>query len=127
MVSLSEYDLKLYEDNTTNRMQESFKLFKEISNSKYFVNSSIILFLNKSDLFKEKIKTSPLNKYFPEYTGGDDFTQATTFIKEKFEELSSKMVITHITCATDSSNIKTVFEAVRTTILNNAAAGIHPL
>ena len=127
MVSLSEYDLKLYEDNTTNRMQESFKLFKEISNSKYFVNSSIILFLNKSDLFKEKIKTSPLDKYFPEYTGGDDFTQATTFIKEKFEELSSKMVITHITCATDSSNIKTVFEAVRTTILNNAAAGIHPL
>jgi len=119
VVSLSEYDLKLYEDNTTNRMQESFKLFKEIANSKYFTNSSIILFLNKSDLFREKIKSSPLSDYFPDYTGGDDFEKASNFISEKFLELSSKMVFVHITCATDSSNIKTVFDSVRTTIINN--------
>jgi len=119
VVSLSEYDLKLYEDNTTNRMQESFKLFKEISNSKYFTNSSIILFLNKSDLFREKIKISPLENFFPEYKGGDDFEQASNFISEKFQELSTKMVFVHVTCATDSSNIKTVFESVRTTIINN--------
>jgi len=35
-VALSEYDLKLYEDDTTNRMHESLKLFKEICNSKWF-------------------------------------------------------------------------------------------
>ena len=31
-VALSEYDLKLEEDNTTNRMHESLKVFKEVSN-----------------------------------------------------------------------------------------------
>eukprot|EP00026_Physarum_polycephalum_P008188 Phypoly_transcript_08267.p1 GENE.Phypoly_transcript_08267~~Phypoly_transcript_08267.p1 ORF type:complete len:388 (+),score=56.20 Phypoly_transcript_08267:98-1165(+) len=50
-VALSEYDLKLYEDDTTNRMHESIKLFKEICNTKWFVNTSMILFLNKKDLF----------------------------------------------------------------------------
>jgi GTPase SAR1 family protein len=67
VVSLIEYDMKLYEDNTTNRLQESLKLFKEISGSKYFTNSTFILFLNKSDLFKQKIETSPLSDYFPDY------------------------------------------------------------
>jgi GTPase SAR1 family protein len=55
-VALSEYDLKLYEDNETNRMHESLKLFKEITNSKWFAETSTILFLNKSDLFREKIR-----------------------------------------------------------------------
>ena len=50
-VALSEYDLKLYEDDTTNRMHESIKLFKEICNTKWFINTSMILFLNKRDLF----------------------------------------------------------------------------
>lgn len=121
VVSLSEYDLKLYEDNTTNRMQESLKLFKEISNSKYFVDSSMILFLNKSDLFRQKIAVSPLAEHFPDYKGGDDFESATTFISEKFQAQCTRVVFTHVTCATDTSNIKTVFESVRSTILNSLA------
>src|SRR5690348_4280015 len=59
-VALSEYDLKLYEDDTTNRMHESLKLFKEICNSKWFVDTAVILFLNKKDLFAEKIKKTDL-------------------------------------------------------------------
>lgn len=54
-VALSEYDLKLYEDDTTNRMQESLKLFKEICNTKWFANTAMILFLNKRDIFSEKV------------------------------------------------------------------------
>lgn len=52
-----------------NRMIESMKLFDSICNSKWFVDTSIILFLNKKDLFEEKIRRSPLNSCFPEYTG----------------------------------------------------------
>lgn len=52
-----------------NRMIESMKLFDSICNSKWFVDTSIILFLNKKDLFEEKIRRSPLNACFPEYTG----------------------------------------------------------
>ena len=52
-----------------NRMMESMKLFDSICNNKWFTETSIILFLNKKDLFEEKIKKSPLSVCFPEYTG----------------------------------------------------------
>lgn len=50
-------------------MQESLKLFDSICNNKWFTDTSIILFLNKKDLFEEKIKKSPLTICFPEYAG----------------------------------------------------------
>lgn len=51
-------------------MHESMKLFDSICNNKWFTDTSIILFLNKKDLFEEKIKKSPLTICYPEYTGG---------------------------------------------------------
>lgn len=59
----------LAEDEEMNRMIESMKLFDSICNSKWFVETSIILFLNKKDLFEDKIQRSPLTICFPEYTG----------------------------------------------------------
>lgn len=55
--------------STQNRMHESMKLFDSICNNKWFTETSIILFLNKKDLFEEKIAHSPLTICFPEYTG----------------------------------------------------------
>ena len=54
-----------------NRMHESMKLFDSICNNKWFTDTSIILFLNKKDLFEEKIKKSPLTICYPEYSGED--------------------------------------------------------
>ena len=52
-------------------MQESLKLFDSICNNKWFGDTSIILFLNKKDLFEEKILRSALTICFPEYAGQD--------------------------------------------------------
>lgn len=59
----------LAEDEEMNRMIESMKLFDSICNNKWFVETSIILFLNKKDLFEDKISKSPLTICFPEYQG----------------------------------------------------------
>jgi len=50
-------------------MQESMQVFDSICNNKWFTDTSIILFLNKKDLFVEKIRTSPLTICFPDYKG----------------------------------------------------------
>ena len=50
-------------------MHESMKLFDSICNNKWFTETSIILFLNKKDLFEEKIPRSPLSICYPEYGG----------------------------------------------------------
>lgn len=68
-VAMSEYDLKLYEDERVNRMHESVTLFEEICNCQWFNDTSIIMFLNKSDLFQEKIKAVDLKVCFEDYDG----------------------------------------------------------
>ena len=71
LVAISEYDQLLFEDETVNRMQEALTLFDSICNSRWFVKTSIILFLNKIDRFKEKLPVSPMHNYFPDYEGMD--------------------------------------------------------
>lgn len=44
-------------------------IFETIVNNKLFLNVSIILFLNKTDLLVEKIRTVDIRKNFPEYRG----------------------------------------------------------
>jgi len=121
-VAMSEYDLTLYEDDETNRMHESLKLFKEICNSRWFIDTSMILFLNKRDLFLEKITRVDLKVAFPDYTGGCNAEVAENYMKDRFlqqNENPKKHIYTHITCATDTGNIQIVFNAVKDIILHN--------
>eukprot|EP00771_Trimastix_marina_P001183 gnl/Trimastix_PCT/2237.p1 GENE.gnl/Trimastix_PCT/2237~~gnl/Trimastix_PCT/2237.p1 ORF type:complete len:364 (+),score=112.24 gnl/Trimastix_PCT/2237:19-1110(+) len=118
--SLSEYDQVLYEDEGTNRMQESLLLFEEICNCKWFFDTSIILFLNKIDLFEEKLKRADLRVCFPEFTGGSNLEAAKEFIIDRFCELNrseTKQIYPHITCATNTANIRFVFDVVKDIIL----------
>lgn len=59
----------LMEDRQTNRLVESMNIFETIVNNKLFLNVSIILFLNKTDLLVEKIRTVDIRKNFPEFRG----------------------------------------------------------
>lgn len=125
-VALSEYDLKLYEDDDTNRMHESLKLFDDICNSKWFYHIPIILFLNKSDLFKEKIKRVNITEAFPDYDGPQAFKEASEYIQNQFLAVNDnpeKGVYPHITCATNTENIRTVFVSVKSIVLQAAITG----
>ncbi|XP_014676585.1 PREDICTED: guanine nucleotide-binding protein G(i) subunit alpha-like [Priapulus caudatus] len=122
-VALSGYDLVLAEDEEMNRMIESMRLFDSICNNKWFTETSIILFLNKKDLFAEKIDKSPLSICYPEYTGPNTYEDAGGYIQLQFENLNrrrdTKEIYTHFTCATDTSNIRFVFDAVTDIIIKN--------
>ncbi|GMR35775.1 hypothetical protein PMAYCL1PPCAC_05970, partial [Pristionchus mayeri] len=74
LVALSEYDQVLIEDGTTNRIKESLMLFSFICKCGWFEETSIILFLNKKDLFEEKIKRVALGKCFPKFNGKQTYT-----------------------------------------------------
>ena len=120
VASLSEYDQVLYEDNTQNRMVESLALFDEICNGRYFSQTTMILFLNKMDLFEEKIAKVDLNVCFPEYTGGKDFDAAADFITQKFVDLNKnpdRTIFPHMTCATNTENVSVIFSATKETVI----------
>ncbi|KAJ5938016.1 hypothetical protein N7454_004358 [Penicillium verhagenii] len=115
LVAISEYDQLLFEDETVNRMQEALTLFDSICNSRWFVKTSIILFLNKIDRFKEKLPVSPMKNYFPDYEGGADYAAACDYILNRFVSLNQaeqKQIYTHFTCATDTTQIRFVMAAV---------------
>ncbi|CEH11777.1 g-protein alpha subunit [Ceraceosorus bombacis] len=127
-VALSEYDQVLLEESGQNRMAESLVLFESVVNSRWFLRTSIILFLNKIDIFKQKIPRQPLANFFPEYSGGADVNKAAKYILWRFTQTNRARlsIYPHLTQATDTSNVRLVFAAVKETILQNAlsASGI---
>lgn len=146
VAAINEYDQVLYEDNTQNRLIEALTLFKEIANSPYFQKTSMILFLNKRDLFEKKIKVHDIRRpstgpddpgMFLDYECGictcgggypNDYPcecgvqqAAINYIKGLFLAQSGdgKDVYTCVTCATDSNNVRHVFDSCKQIILNN--------
>ncbi|SAL97213.1 hypothetical protein [Absidia glauca] len=127
LVAISEYDQMLAEDSKVNRLQEAMTLFDSICNSKWFTKTSIILFLNKIDLFAEKLPKSPLANCFPDFTGGDKYELACQFLLQRFVALNTratKQIYTHFTCATDTKQIKFVMAAISDTVAHNALSEV---
>jgi guanine nucleotide-binding protein G(i) subunit alpha len=100
-VALSEYDQVLLEVNTMNRMEESLNLFASIVNSAWFTRTSIVLFLNKIDIFRKKLLTVPLERYYPDYegipqsykkmtSGGPDAGKAAKYILYRFSQMKQR-------------------------------------
>ena len=87
-----------------NLLGESLVLFESVVNSRWFSRTSIILFLTGIDEFKAKLaqvscsfhsfpprylgfyssRQVPLNRYFPEYTGGADVNKAVKHVLWRF-------------------------------------------
>lgn len=114
-VAMNEYDKMLYEEANVNRMHEAVSLFQQTVNSKWFDTVSLILFLNKSDLFREKIAKVDLKVAFPEYQGGKNYDSALLFIANKFKSLrkdQERKTFVHVTTATNTETVKHVLEDV---------------
>ena len=112
-------------------MEESLNLFQAICANKFFEQSSIILFLNKLDLFAEKINNTNrhLRLFFQEYTGPDhDVPAAQKFIKDQFlarNMKKGKIIYPHFTIATDTSNVKVVFKIALDTVIQQSFKGAN--
>jgi GTPase SAR1 family protein len=125
VAALSAYNQCLYEDESQNDLAESLILFEEISNSEWLQKSSIILFLNKRDIFYEKIveKKIPLGDFFPEYEGNNTYEDGCEFVQDMFlRKNPEREIYTHITCATDEGNVLAVFNSVKDAIIQKGLA-----
>uniref|UniRef100_A0A0V0J9X6 Guanine nucleotide-binding protein G(I) subunit alpha n=2 Tax=Schistocephalus solidus TaxID=70667 RepID=A0A0V0J9X6_SCHSO len=130
VAALSEYDLIRLEDGEMNRMRESMALFHSVCNNRWFRETNILLFLNKWDIFKKKIRTSPLNQCFADYRGANEPDEAGSYIRRRFQALNknpAKEIYAHFTCATDAENIEHVFNSTADVLIraNLAKQGIQ--
>jgi len=123
VAALSEYDQKLAEAIVVNRMGETLNLFKSICNHHAFTDSPILLFLNKKDLFLEKLEISKIQNQteFSDYDGSTS-KEAIEYFIQKFRDMfidksdPDKRLFTHSTVATDTKNIEFVWDSCKNII-----------
>lgn len=98
-------------------------LFESIANSKYFEKSAIIVFLNKMDVFREKILggKAPIRTYFPDFTGDDrDVAAGQEFFARRLRNLNrdpGKEIYVHYTNATDTNLLDKTMKSVQDMIV----------
>ena len=100
-------------------MQESINLFIDIVRNPLFVKTPIFLFLNKKDLFEDMIKTVPLTKCFPDFSGpAGDAGSALSFIEAKYRAAlkavhPNKPLFVQVIAARVRMDMKIAFSEVR--------------
>jgi GTPase SAR1 family protein len=122
LVPMGDYDQFMFEDKTVNRLQDAMDLFTEVIKNAELKQSSMILFLNKRDLFEKKYPEIPLSNFFHNYKGKTP-ADAYEFLAEEFNKCNpyeEKEIHVHVTIATDTTNIDLVFQNVRQTVINSS-------
>jgi guanine nucleotide-binding protein G(i) subunit alpha len=102
-----------------NRLDEAINLFDQICNSKWFKTTDMILFLNKTDLLVEKLAEKRFSDYVESYNGPNEEKACCDHMKGMLlaKNKADKSVFVHYTCATNTNNVKFVFNAVVAIIL----------
>lgn len=137
-VAMSEYDQVLLEDPSVGCFEESLVLSESVINSRksppseprgvqntdmwyyseflaWFNQTSFELILNKKDIFIEKIKCVPLERYFVDYTGGTDLSAAYDYFVQRFRELNHSMrpLYFHMTQAIATKDVADIFGDIK--------------
>jgi hypothetical protein len=112
------YDVRFTFFRELTTCSESLDLFEQTINSKFFIDTPIVLFLNKTDIFKEKIGANKqISQMFPDFKGDNsNFEQGYDFIRLKYESKNknpSRKIYSHPTCAMEGSQVQKVFETVK--------------
>jgi len=86
LVALDSYNMTLDEDNKTNRLEDSLKVFTEVVGSPWFKDHLCLLLFNKIDLLEQKIAVDPLSNYYSDITPQDsqNVDIAVDYIQQKF-------------------------------------------
>ncbi|KAI9349772.1 guanine nucleotide binding protein, alpha subunit [Obelidium mucronatum] len=121
VVAISAYDQVCFEDAETNRLTEALNVFASICNHPMFKKTALVLFLNKTDLLKQKLEQGSLiSSHFSDYTLPNDFDNACEYFENKFMELNKypdKPVYTYFTWATDRTQTERILETMNSVII----------
>lgn len=118
-VSLSAYDQVLAEDKVTNRFLDSVELFGTLMNNPILNKTSVIILLNKADLFRVKQKVVRFSDYVKYYhglswqlnLGENNREDITQFCVDQYTMLNlqrNRMIVAHVTTATDVKIMKKI-------------------
>ncbi|CAA7268550.1 unnamed protein product [Cyclocybe aegerita] len=127
LAPVSCFDERLSEDSKINRLEDSFLLWRSICGSKLLSKASMILFLNKCDLLKKKLRSGiPVKKYLPSYgERPNDASAVVKYLREKFREILKqqspeiRQSYFYATTVIDTKATATTIKAVKDSIIRD--------
>ncbi|KAF8221182.1 heterotrimeric G protein alpha subunit [Tricholoma matsutake] len=127
---VSVFDQRLEEDPRVNRLEDSIILWKSICSAKLLAKTQLILFLNKCDLLKRKLKRGiQVNRHLPSYGNKpNEIISVVKYLREKFKDIqrqySPEPRSTYIfaTTVTDTGATLITLESVRDFVLRDHLA-----
>ena len=79
------------------------------------------MFLNKIDLFREKLTRSPVSAHFPDFTGNQGSeSEVKQFFSDRFQAINrtaGREIYVHFTNATDTTLLKNTMNSVQDMII----------
>ncbi|ETO26439.1 hypothetical protein RFI_10696 [Reticulomyxa filosa] len=129
VMSLSGYDQTTFEDISVKCYDESFAVFTQLSETDVFENTDFVVFLNKIDLFQEKLKSTPFTVYDPSFDKSSQHNpeKIVHYVQNRFEQIWSKDVdelstrmrtlFFHLTCSLDTKVMQTVIADVHHSLI----------
>ncbi|KAF7292858.1 G-protein alpha subunit [Mycena indigotica] len=122
---VSCFDERLDEDQRVNRLEDSTILWRSICSSKLLTRTQLILFLNKCDLLKRKLKRGiKLKTYLPSY--GDrpnEVMPIVKYLREKYKEIQKqhspepRVSYIYTTTVTDTTATAKTLHSIRDRVL----------
>ena len=128
VADLVQYDQYLMENSDQSVISEVMILFESIArNTTYFKDTPLLLLLANVAAFKERLKTAPLSKAMPDYTGKSD-QEALNFLVDKFKKACQRPAGVHVRLADSISPeaVSDTLQYIESAILKDALIKIRP-
>lgn len=105
---------------------DTLDLFKKTIRESWDTNKALIVFMNKTDLFKERLEKGviKLRDVFPSYTGSNTYLEGIALFENTFKDIlreaNKNLADTTIypTCALDTDQTKVVLDAVTDNLIS---------
>ena len=115
--ALSDYDQWDHDyEVPVNKLSLSLEVFSRICATPQFAKAALLLFLNKLDIFEEKVARRRFADSHKSYSGSQDSDAVKKHIRKLFSNVAEEgghleRLYAHFTNATDTENVSHVFDA----------------
>ncbi|KAI0360554.1 G-alpha-domain-containing protein [Trametes cingulata] len=125
LAPLSGFDQVLAEDESVNRLEDSVLLWKSICSNPLLGKTSLILFLNKIDIFKAKLRAGiQFGQYIISYGNRpNDYENTSSYMRRKFGQIhreyspQARVFYCHFTSVTDTKSTSEVLVNIQESII----------
>ncbi|EJD54322.1 guanine nucleotide binding protein, alpha subunit [Auricularia subglabra TFB-10046 SS5] len=126
LAPISTFDQTLAEDPSVNRVEDSLLLWRAICSNKLLSNTSIVLFLNKTDLLRAKLDAGvKLANFMTSYgERPNDYNSVSKYFRNKFLALhksysanQAREIYVHLTSVIDRQGTSSIILNVRDILL----------